>query len=72
MKHFLFHAGLVSASLLLLAGCGPKVAQSAEPAHPGPITAGAHTRVNTVYGTVEGYLDDDVYTFKGIQNVKMQ
>jgi para-nitrobenzyl esterase len=70
MKHSLFHAGLVSASLLLLAGCGPKAVQTAEPAHPGPITAGAHTRVNTVYGTVEGYLDDDVYTFKGIQYAK--
>lgn len=40
--------------------------------NPGPITAGEHTRVNTTYGTVEGYLDDGVYTFKGIQYAKAE
>lgn len=32
-----------------------------------PITAGEHTRVNTKYGPIEGYLDGDIYTFKGIK-----
>ena len=36
----------------------------------GPIAAGADTRVTTTYGTVEGYLDGDLYTFKGIQYAK--
>lgn len=35
-----------------------------------PITAGEHTRVNTVYGPIEGYLDGKIYTFKGIQYAK--
>ena len=71
MKLSPFSAGLATA-LLLLAGCAPKGSQSAQPSHPGPITAGEHTRVNTVYGTVEGYLDDDVYTFKGIRYAKAE
>lgn len=33
----------------------------------GAITAGEHTRVETVYGPIEGYLDGSIYTFKGIQ-----
>ena len=32
-----------------------------------PITAGEHTRVQTTYGLIEGYLDGTIYTFKGIQ-----
>ena len=59
---------LFAAAALLAAACGQQAAP--QPAHPGPITAGEHTRVNTTYGTVEGYLDDDVYTFKGIQYAK--
>ena len=61
---------LLASATLLVAGCGQQASQ--QPAHPGPITAGEHTRVNTVYGTVEGYLDDDVYTFKGIQYAKAE
>ena len=61
---------LFAAAALLAAACGQQAAQ--QPAHPGPITAGEHTRVNTTYGTVEGYLDDDVYTFKGIQYAKAE
>ncbi|MCR4852279.1 MAG: carboxylesterase family protein [Prevotella sp.] len=35
-----------------------------------PITAGVHTRVNTVYGPIEGYQDGSIFTFKGIQYAK--
>ena len=31
-----------------------------------PITAGQHTRVETIYGTIEGYQDGSIFTFKGI------
>ena len=37
-----------------------------------PITAGKHTQVNTTYGTIEGYLDGSIYTFKGIQYAKAE
>lgn len=36
------------------------------------ITAGEHTRVQTTYGPIEGYLDGDIYTFKGIQYAKAE
>ena len=35
-----------------------------------PITAGQHTRVETIYGTIEGYQDGSIFTFKGIQYAK--
>ncbi len=38
----------------------------------GAIVAGEQTRVQTVYGPIEGYLDGDVYTFKGIQYAKAE
>ena len=34
------------------------------------ITAGEHTQVQTTYGPIEGYLDGEIYTFKGIQYAK--
>lgn len=34
------------------------------------ITAGEHTKVNTVYGPIEGYLDGNIFTFKGIKYAK--
>ena len=37
-----------------------------------PVTAGAHTQVNTLYGKIEGYKDGDIYTFKGIQYAKAE
>jgi len=61
---------LIACAAVVATGCGQKTAQL--PPHPGPITAGEHTRVNTTYGTIEGYLDDDVYTFKGIQYAKAE
>ena len=37
-----------------------------------PITAGQHTRVETTYGTIEGYQDGSIFTFKGIQYAKAE
>lgn len=67
MKYGFITMTLAAAAITLAACC-----QSGETGHPGPITAGEHTRVNTTYGTIEGYLDDDVYTFKGIRYAKAE
>lgn len=37
-----------------------------------PITAGEHTRVNTVYGPIEGFQDGTIFTFKGIKYAKAE
>ena len=37
-----------------------------------PITAGQHTRVETAYGTIEGYQDGSIFTFKGIPYAKAE
>ncbi|MCR5820780.1 MAG: carboxylesterase family protein [Bacteroidaceae bacterium] len=37
-----------------------------------PITAGKHTRVQTVYGPIEGYQDGSIFTFKGIRYAKAE
>ena len=37
-----------------------------------PITAGEHTRVETVYGPIEGYQDGNIFTFKGIRYAKAE
>lgn len=37
-----------------------------------PITAGKHTRVETVYGPIEGYQDGSIFTFKGIRYAKAE
>lgn len=37
-----------------------------------PITAGEHTRVQTVYGPIEGYQDGQIFTFKGIPYAKAE
>ena len=37
-----------------------------------PISAGKHTRVETAYGPIEGYLDGSIYTFKGIRYAKAE
>lgn len=36
------------------------------------ITAGEHTRVETIYGPIEGYLDGSIYTFKGVRYAKAE
>jgi len=40
--------------------------------HAQPITAGKHTRVETVYGPIEGYQDGSIFTFKGIRYAKAE
>lgn len=40
--------------------------------HAQEITAGKHTRVETVYGPIEGYKDGDIYTFKGVKYAKAE
>ena len=37
-----------------------------------PITAGEHTRVETIYGPIEGYQDGGIFTFKGIRYAKAE
>ena len=37
-----------------------------------PITAGPHTRVETIYGPIEGYQDGPIFTFKGIRYAKAE
>lgn len=37
-----------------------------------PITAGPHTRVETIYGPIEGYQDGHIFTFKGIRYAKAE
>ncbi len=37
-----------------------------------PITAGQHTRVETVHGPIEGYQDGSIFTFKGIRYAKAE
>ena len=37
-----------------------------------PITAGKHTRVQTIYGPIEGYQDGSIFTFKGISYAKAE
>lgn len=66
---FRFGTGIVGIAALACACTSGNVKESA---NPGPITAGKHTQVETTYGTIEGYLDDDLYTFKGIQYAKAE
>lgn len=60
----------IAGAAVLACSCSDRV--SCNGTQPGPITAGEHTRVQTAYGTVEGYLDDQVYTFKGIPYAKCE
>ena len=67
-KTALFILALAAAAVLSAscAGSGSKAAEEQTRS----ITAGENTRMKTTYGTIEGYLDGDVYTFKGIQYAK--
>ena len=61
---------LWAAAVLLCAACAPKAPEKYLP--DGAITAGENTRVETTYGTIEGYLDGTIYTFKGIRYAKAE
>ena len=58
------------AAAALLAACAPKAPEKYLP--DGAITAGENTRVETTYGTIEGYLDGTINTFKGIRYAKAE
>ena len=60
----------LAAAALLCAACAPKAPEKYLP--DGAITAGENTRVETTYGTIEGYLDGTIYTFKGIRYAKAE
>ena len=53
------------ASLLLLSSCDNRQTI-------GPITTGDDTVASTLYGAIQGYCDDGVYTFKGIPYAKAE
>jgi len=61
---------LMVAAVLLCAACVSKAPEKYFP--DGAITAGENTRVETTYGTIEGYLDGSIYTFKGIRYAKAE
>ncbi|MBQ1619350.1 MAG: carboxylesterase/lipase family protein [Bacteroidales bacterium] len=63
-------AMLAAAGLAI--SCANNASSGAQAEEFRPITAGENTRVNTTYGTVEGYLDGTIYTFKGIQYAKAE
>lgn len=39
---------------------------------PGPITTGEHTIAHTIYGDIQGYCDDGIFTFKGVPYAKAE
>lgn len=53
---------VVMAAAALCSGCNDNV--------PGPLTTGKDTIAKTIYGKVQGYNDDGIYTFKGIRYAK--
>ena len=62
----------MTALLLRKLFCGLVATLLATHCYAQPITAGEHTRVNTVYGPIEGYQDGHIFTFKGIQYAKAE
>lgn len=50
------------AAAVLCSGCNDNV--------PGPLTTGKDSIAKTIYGKVQGYNDDGIYTFKGIHYAK--
>ena len=53
----------VISALVLVCGCF--ISSNAQQV--GPFISNQSTIATTVYGKVQGYLDGDIYTFKGIQ-----
>ena len=62
------HIYLIAVAALLLAGCCQN-----KTAKTGPVISNSkETTVTTKSGIVEGYLDDGIYTFKGIPYAKAE
>ena len=67
MKSFLSLMGMAVAMVLSLSSCNNNSRQV-----PGPITTGPHTIAHTIYGDIQGYCDDGIFTFKGVPYAKAE
>ena len=63
---------LATAVVVAAVSCGGRRAGEPTPPCPRTIVSDESTTVSTVYGRVQGYLDGDVYTFKGIPYAKAE
>ena len=63
---------LATAVVVAAVSCGGRRAGAPTPPCPRTIVSDESTTVSTVYGRVQGYLDGDVYTFKGIPYAKAE
>lgn len=66
MKRKFLFASLAFSMLLLASSCDSRQR------HPGPITTGSHTIASTIYGDIQGYCDDGIFTFKGVPYAKAE
>lgn len=64
MKRFI-HFACLAVTLLAFSSCNSRH-------NPGPITTGPHTIAQTIYGQIQGYCDDGIFTFKGVPYAKAQ
>lgn len=65
MRKSTFLTGIAASMILLFSSCTGSQ-------HPGPITTGPHTIAQTIYGQIQGYCDDGIYTFKGVPYAKAE
>ena len=63
----LFSFACLAITLLVFSSCNSSQSQT-----PGPITTGPHTIAQTIYGQIQGYCDDGIFTFKGVPYAKAQ
>lgn len=63
---------LIAAVVLTAVSCGGNPSGGADPAILRTIVSDETTVVSTVYGRVQGFLDGDVYTFRGIPYAKAE
>ena len=63
---------LIAAVVLTAVSCGGNPSGGADPAILRAIVSDETTVVSTVYGRVQGFLDGDVYTFRGIPYAKAE
>lgn len=67
MKSKISLMGMAVAIALSFSSCNSNQRQ-----HPGAITTGLHTIAHTIYGDIQGYCDDGIYTFKGVPYAKAE
>ncbi|MBQ0043940.1 MAG: carboxylesterase/lipase family protein [Bacteroidales bacterium] len=63
MKTVHLFASMLGAAILAASCCNSSSV-------PGPITTGEDSIAHTIYGDIQGYCDDGIYTFKGIRYAK--